>query len=352
MVPRPRRTVPHAPLCGVPRAVPWRSTIAKIRLDSALLRLVVPLGAALAVFAAAHAASSTVGWWLVAAVEGDEPPVPVLQLLKPDSRKARRSVPGAKTRGSRTRTELGERILAHNLFCPSCREETAAEAPASTDGRVATLSATSLPLTLVATMEATDPGISLATIQTDVRVGLFAENELVMDGVQVVDIGPGVVTLNHRGRYELLHLGAEPPATKPKEAKPKKKKKRKKSKYELDGARDAIDCSGLNCTVDAGFLAGLVQNPSQLMRQGRARPYKKDGLSGMRLSRVRKGTLPRLLGLKSGDVVHSINGLAMDSMDGAMKAYQQLRSARSLSVSFTRNVKGKREQMELDVQVQ
>ncbi|MEM7156384.1 MAG: type II secretion system protein GspC [Myxococcota bacterium] len=257
-----------------------------------------------------------------------------------------------------------ETITKFNVFCPTCLPaEAQAEADAKPlpgdidveDLEFPDATRSQLPLALVATMEAEDPGISLATISssTDGSTGVYAEGEDVMDGVNLLAVNLGIVYLRAGSRVEYLQISDEaPPPPKPKDAgfdaKPTDKKP---GKHEIAGAADSINCQGMSCTVERKFVNQLLANPAQLTRQGNARPYARDDLKGFRLSRVKKGTVPRMLGLRSGDVITGINGQPLDSLDGAMKLYTKLRSASHLSVDLVRNRGGSRQQLRLDISI-
>lgn len=212
---------------------------------------------------------------------------------------------------------------------------------------------TQLPLALVATMEAEAPGISLATIsQHEGGTGVYAEGEQVLDNVTLLAVDLGIVYLQTATRVEYLQLSSDEPPPKPTKLESKKDDKdTKKSKYELDGAADAIKCQGMSCTVERQFVQQLLANPAMLATQGNARPYEKEGVSGFRLSRVRSGTLPRMLGLRTGDLITAINGQPLNSLDGAMKLYAKLRNASHLTVDMIRNKSGTRHEMRLDITI-
>jgi len=264
-----------------------------------------------------------------------------------------------------TQPDLREtRITRYNVFCPTCvPAEAEAEAEALTipgttevkDSDYPEAVKTQLPLALIATMEAEDPGISLATIMRSETstTGVYAEGEQVLDDVSLLAVDLGIVYLRNASRVEYLQMSAEappPPKTRGKDDE-KKGEPKKKNKYSIDGAADAIKCDGNSCTVERKFINQLLANPAALATQAAARPYSRDVLSGFQLSRVRKGTIPRLMGLRSGDVITSINGQPLETLDGAMKLYAKMRNASNLTVDYVRNRTGTREQHRLDIQI-
>ena len=103
-------------------------------------------------------------------------------------------------------------------------------------------------------------------------------------------------------------------------------------------------------TIERSVIEKLAEDPSQLAKLGRAVPHKDASgqVDGYRLSGIRRNSLGRKLGLRSGDVVHSINGYEMTSMGSAMSAYEALQSANNLDVEITR--RGTKKAIKVDVE--
>lgn len=234
-----------------------------------------------------------------------------------------------------------DRITENNIFCPACQPTVADETLAP---GTPTIAPTELPLALLATMESDDPLLSMATIHDVERsvTGVYGLNEAIRTGVFVAGIRRGQVILRSAGGTAILDLAEtdEPKKKKKRKNKKKKKRKRKRSSREIEGAREAIDCKKNACTIDRKFVEKLMANPSLLARQAKFRPAVKDGKTrGFRVLRVRRGTLPQLLGLKNGDTLLAVNGSDLNSMDRAMSLYTKLRRASELSLTVER--KGK-----------
>lgn len=259
--------------------------------------------------------------------------------------------------------------LEYNAFCPTClppvedptdpyaTTSAGSSAAGATSGQFAGEVATNLPLTLVATMESDDPDFSIATIrigaETTGATSLYSAGDEIFENVELMQVDSGLVHLSNAGRLEFLAVRrpGEPDKKPTSSAKLPTAPTTKKSKYEIDGASDAIKCNGDSCTVERKFVEQLIAQPSLLLKQGAARHYEKAGLAGMRLSRVRRGTIPKLLGLKSGDLITSINGQSLASMDNAMGLYAKLRHAKHLDVEYTRNIRGVRHGKSLSIDV-
>lgn len=256
-----------------------------------------------------------------------------------------------------------ERVLAFNVFCPSCVPVTeegevvdATPGPAMEPGRIAPgESKTKLNLRLMATLEAEDPQYSFATIYDgDAGItGLFGRGDEIRATVVVEGVDMGLVHIRNGAALEYLEIGTVVQA--PKAPTPAKKddgddKKKKKNSREIDGASDAINCPNENlCTVDRAFVDQVVSNPAMLAKQARVVPSQKDGKTqGYKLYGIRRGTLPKLLGLKNGDMITAINGEELTSIDKAMALYTKLRRASRLEVNIVR--KGKSMTKEIQIQ--
>jgi general secretion pathway protein C len=108
-----------------------------------------------------------------------------------------------------------------------------------------------------------------------------------------------------------------------------------------DDISQGIQVDGPNeRTVDRALVDAALANPAQFARSVRVRPYKKDGeVTGFRLRRIQKGSPLEMLGAQQGDIIHSVNGVNLTSVDQALAAYQNLRADSKLTFSITRQGK-------------
>ncbi len=110
----------------------------------------------------------------------------------------------------------------------------------------------------------------------------------------------------------------------------------------IDGAAEGIQCTGLGteaieCRIDRALIDHLLANPAALAKQARIVPSTRDGETlGYKFYGIRPGSLPKLLGLKNGDLLEAVNGESLDSIDRAMELYTKLRRATELEVSLVR----------------
>ena len=163
----------------------------------------------------------------------------------------------------------------------------------------------------------------------------------------------GRVVFRNGNQMEYIELGAAPPpaTTSPvKPTVPANPEAPQANSREIEGAEEAIQCDAefSSCTVDKAFVEKLLANPAQLTKQARIVPAVRDGQTkGYKFYGIRPGSLPKLLGMKNGDLLTSVNGHNIESLDQAMDLYNKLRRASHLSVVLER--KGEQVQKEIDI---
>lgn len=98
------------------------------------------------------------------------------------------------------------------------------------------------------------------------------------------------------------------------------------------------DAEHADVDIERGKIDDALQNINNLMRQIRVRPYFQDGKpSGILLSGIRKKSIFEDMGLQSGDVVKGVNGKEIQSVDDALKFYQNLKSSSEVELQIERN---------------
>ena len=257
------------------------------------------------------------------------------------------------------RSKMIQNLVAYNVFCPTCVKVEEAPlpggevaAPGVQPGEIGGVYqgvqpgevASTLPLRLVATMESSDPKFSWATIRDEETggAGPFWPGDNLAPSAILVSVERRMVHLRHSGRLEYIELGVEPPKGQPKPVQDAATKKiddePPPSGRGIPGASDAIKCeSEHSCTIDRAWLEGVLSNPAVLAKQARVMPSVKDGETrGFKFYGIRPDSLPKLLNIKNGDLITSVNGTELKSMDGAMSLYAKLRRASNLSISIER----------------
>jgi len=101
--------------------------------------------------------------------------------------------------------------------------------------------------------------------------------------------------------------------------------------------------------IDRQKVNGALKNINQLMSQVKVRPHFKDGKpSGLMLSHIQQNSIFMDMGLQSGDVVKGVNGNAIESVDDALKFYENLKSSSAVQLQIERQG----EQMSINYQIE
>lgn len=98
--------------------------------------------------------------------------------------------------------------------------------------------------------------------------------------------------------------------------------------------------SDTEAIVDRSLVNELLSDPTKFVRSVRVRPHREGGkIVGYKLRRFRADSPLAKLGAKRGDIIRSVNGVDLTSVDKALGAYQSMRNASDLTFSVTRRGK-------------
>lgn len=90
-------------------------------------------------------------------------------------------------------------------------------------------------------------------------------------------------------------------------------------------------------TVSRARVDRAMSNLGSLMKQARIRPHFRNGKpDGLTLSRIRRGSIFRRLGLRSGDIIQGVNGRPVRTVDDALAFYNGLKSADQVALEIRR----------------
>ncbi len=98
--------------------------------------------------------------------------------------------------------------------------------------------------------------------------------------------------------------------------------------------------SDTESVVERSLVNELLADPTKFVRSVRVRPHREGGkVVGYKLRRFRSDSPLAKLGAKRGDIIRSVNGVDLTSVDKALGAYQKMRNANDLTFSVTRQGK-------------
>jgi general secretion pathway protein C len=147
----------------------------------------------------------------------------------------------------------------------------------------------------------------------------------VVAGARVVSIQRDRVVLSISGREEILLLGAE--GTRPASTR---------------DAQAPKESATSTYVVDRKTVQENLDNLPSLLMQARAELYFKEGRpEGFQLSQIQRGSLLKSVGFEDGDVIRSVNGQEIRSLEDAIALYQQFGDRDSYTIGILRGEKPK-----------
>ncbi|WP_240732823.1 type II secretion system protein GspC [Halioglobus maricola] len=183
-----------------------------------------------------------------------------------------------------------------------------------------------LQLKLRGVVASTEDGLGHAIIEHRNKQAVYAvEDKLPVSGrVTLAKVMQRQVVLDNGGTYELLTLFEETELDVQADTRSKPAPQRKTlTKAEVDKRSDTSATE-----LARGYRERLYQNPQSLAEVVNVAAVRNDGnLQGYRVSPGKDKDQFKQLGFKSGDLVTSVNGIALDDPSNTMRLYQTLRTA-------------------------
>lgn len=106
-----------------------------------------------------------------------------------------------------------------------------------------------------------------------------------------------------------------------------------------DSSSGEIQQEGNNFSISRATLDKYINNISDVLQQARAVPNRDPNtgeINGFRLLFIKPDSIFSQLGLKQGDLLKSVNGSPVTSIQKAMEMYQSLKGANNINVQFER----------------
>jgi general secretion pathway protein C len=189
---------------------------------------------------------------------------------------------------------------------------------------------TKLQMTLRGVYHTSDLKLARAIVAgRDSREGVYAVGDSLPGGVTLEEIEPRRIVLSRQGRFEALSF---PEAKNPGGV-----------QVSLSRRQPVGSSTEPTQSVDVVALAeryrkAVASDPTALADIAQVQPFIEQGtFRGFRLRPGRKRNLLRQLGLRSGDIVTSVNGVPLDSMSQAMDSLRMLGDASQIDLTVLRD---------------
>jgi general secretion pathway protein C len=214
-------------------------------------------------------------------------------------------------------------IVRLNLFGSAVTRKSPGDPPPAGG---AGLSACTLPLALVGTVVATEPGWSLALI-TDLprkETGVYRATDRLGEA-EVVSIQGQRVILHHQDHLVFLELRPDPASTGPQE----------RASGPTGMVLSGIRREGNRVLVERGLMDRVLADPGAELSNVRVLPVFRDG-GGLKVYSIRPGSLLSEAGLQNGDLLTRVDGFSLDSPDRILEILQRLKHATEVELEFSR----------------
>lgn len=159
-----------------------------------------------------------------------------------------------------------------------------------------------------------------------------------IEGAEILDIEARRVLIRRNGVTEALNLEVNIP-------RPGNSSTESNVRYRTNADASSMDnqpsgirrISESERVVSEQTLREQLQNLPQLLQQARAVPYTENGRqAGFRVVEVQNGSIFEDLGIEREDVIQSVNGTPVRNVDDALKAYSNLKTAKSFQLDLLR----------------
>jgi|GEM_PF-3939130 len=107
----------------------------------------------------------------------------------------------------------------------------------------------------------------------------------------------------------------------------------------IEGAKQAIECTGERCVIKWPLLENFRKNPNVLLTQGRLVPSSRASERGLELQGILPDSVPALLGFRDGDLIVAVQGRPVHSIADLLALEKQVAGQSEIEVEFRRDGK-------------
>ncbi len=230
-------------------------------------------------------------------------------------------------------------VTRRNIFCSYCKPAKVVDSGGTGGAEKPTVNMDDAEL-LATQVAVDDDKWSIATIRfkKTQRMRLVAKGSKI-DEYEITKVESKRVTFKRGKETGFLELfpdaGKDPARVKPK-TKPRGRR-RGKNKWR-DAVNRGVRKLGPNkYEIDRSLVQSFISNTAMAGRDAAIYPHTKNGKpDGFRLGRVRPGGIFAKLGMRSGDVLNSVNNMPISTLDKALEMFTKLQGANHMTIGLTR----------------
>ncbi|RDV38552.1 PDZ domain-containing protein [Bradymonadaceae bacterium TMQ3] len=231
--------------------------------------------------------------------------------------------------------------------------------------------ASDLNMTLSGVMVASNPRWSMAMIKDggQNKTMMVGVGDLIAEGAEVVEIRRDRVFVERNGQLEFIRMegatSGDPAATASRPTANNSRTsgevrsptvgksaavKAEPTNAEATNAASGVERQGPNSfKVDRSMVERQLADPAALTRQARVMPNYRDGEpSGLRMVGVTPSSFYSQMGIRSGDIIQSVNGTPITNQRQALELLEKLRSENNVVIEIER--RGRTEKMEYTIE--
>lgn len=242
-------------------------------------------------------------------------------------------------------------ILNRNLFNPEgpkeSEEDLDGKAPLSAGNIAVSAPPVSSKYKLIGTVVGVEPEYSTIMVQilgsgeqASYRLGEEIEN-----GIRVVEVQRFTAILDNHGKEESLDLDMEEGMASGSGSAGRGTPSlgQTRAPVSLNPNEQIVRTGESSWMLDKQYVESELNDINRLITEVRAVPnMTPDGSSdGFKLFAIRNGSLFSKIGLRNGDVVRSVNGLQLNSIEQGLETFQALRHESNLNIEISRNGQAK-----------
>lgn len=158
---------------------------------------------------------------------------------------------------------------------------------------------------------------------------IFKLNDTIAPGVKLLEIYRNKITISRDGKREEIELGAQETAAQQRTPAP--------PRPASPPSPEVIQPSQTNFVVDRESVEAASQNMDKLLTQARLVPNFTGGVAdGFRIFSIVPTSLFDKVGLRNGDIIHSVNGVELKDPEKAFQMYQLLKDSERFVIDLFR----------------